>query len=329
MAKAEQSKIPKGWIGGFKDSNPAFSYPAPDLSSLPMLGNMSNIDKLTRQQAAIWPEFSWLTVPGDASSRCFQMFAPDISRIGYTDRGRVYSIICPQQGSCSPSFGCLNIEVTVTGNRGWVDEPSKTLAADISVEGNIWFSPSAHENFFVKMIWDLFAKNGLPFPSTKANAIKVNLYNAENPLKQGLPVRIGESERFESPAFARHEDDAFAVSNVEVKIGPIQKVGNELVDDFNQLVMDAFNIASGNLLQPDNILTWNVWVTGPQLVDQQEWRDHAERWRKSIDTGHVTPDGPGTPPKYFDGRPFSPIDSIIQEEIDKIIAFLKKHLLNL
>ena len=213
--------------------------------------------------------------------------------------------------------------------RGWVDEPSKTLAADISVEGNIWFSPSAHENFFVKMIWDLFAKNGLPFPSAKANAIKVNLYNAENPIKQALPVRVGKSNRFKNPAFARHKDHAFAVSNVEVKIGPIQKVGHEVVDDFNQLVMDAFNLASGNLLQPGNILTWNVWVTGPQLVDQQEWRDHAERWRKSIDTGHVTPDGPGKPPKYFDGRPFSPINSIIQEEIDKIIAFLKKHLLNL
>ena len=167
MAKAKTRSIPKGWIGGFMESNPAFAYPKPDLSSLPMLGNMENIDKLTRQQAAIWPQFSWLTVPGDESSRCFQMFAPDISRIGYTDRGRVYSVICPQQGSFSPSFGTLNIEVTVTGNRGWVDEPSKTLAADISVEGNIWFSPSAHENFFVKMLWGLFADNGLPFRRTR------------------------------------------------------------------------------------------------------------------------------------------------------------------
>ncbi len=329
MAKAKHASIPKGWIGGFMESNPAFAYPKPDLSSLPMLGNMENIDKLTRQQAAIWPQFSWLTVPGDETSRCFQMFAPDISRIGYTDRGRVYSVICPQQGAFSPSFGTLNIEVTVTGNRGWVDEPSKTLAADISVEGNIWFSPSAHENFFVKMLWGLFADNGLPFPSNKANAIKVNLYNAENPIKQALPVRTGESPRFKNPAFARHESEAFSVSNVEVRIGPIRKLGNEVVDDFNQLVMDAFNLASGNLLSPGSILTWNVWVTGPHLVDQQEWKDHAERWRKSIDTGHGSPDGPGTPPRYFDGSPFSPVESIVQEEIDKIIAYLKKHLPNL
>jgi hypothetical protein len=326
MAKAKHASIPKGWIGGFMESNPAFAYPKPDLSSLPMLGNMENIDELARQQAAIWPQFSWLTVPGDETSRCFQMFAPDISRIGYTDRGRVYSVICPQQGSYSPSFGTLNIEVTVTGNRGWVDEPSKTLAADISVEGNIWFSPSAHENFFVKMLWGLFADNGLPFPSNKANAIKVNLYDAENPIRQALPVRTGESPRFKNPAFARHETEAFSVSNVEVRIGPIRKLGNEVVDDFNQLVMDAFNLASGTLLSPGSILTWNVWVTAPHLVDQQEWKDHAERWRKSIDTGHGSPDGPGTPPKYFDGSPFSPVESIVQEEIDKIIAYLKKHL---
>ena len=113
---------------------------------------------------------------------------------------------------------------------------------------------------------------------------------------------------------------------MEVRIGPIRKVGNEVVDDFNQLVMDAFNLGSGNLLSPGSILTWNVWVTGPQLVDQQEWKDHAERWRKSIDTGHGSPDGPGTPPRYFDGSPFSPVSSIVQEEIDKIIAYLKKHL---
>ena len=69
-----------------------------------------------------------------------------------------------------------------------------------------------------------------------------------------------------------------------------------------------------------------MWVTGPQLVDQQEWKDHAERWRKSIDTGHGSPDGPGTPPRYFDGSPFSPVELIVQEEIDKIIAYLKKHL---
>ena len=91
-----------GWIGGFEESNSEFSYPKPNLASLPMLDNMANIDKLQRQQAVRWPEFSWETEKGNPDpKRCFQMFAPDISRLGYTDTGRVYSIICPQQGAYS------------------------------------------------------------------------------------------------------------------------------------------------------------------------------------------------------------------------------------
>jgi hypothetical protein len=326
MKKKPVKKIPPGWVGGFLDTNKAFRYPDPDLSSLPMLGNMCNIPKLTRQQSAIWPEFSWETVPGVASSRCFQRFAPDISRIGYTDAGRVYSIICPQQGVYSRNYGTLNIEVTVTSQRGWVDEPSRTLAADMTVEGKIWFSPSAHEKPYTRILWDLFSKNGWPFPAEKTTAIRVNLNNAVNPMLKALPIRIGEYPGFKSPPFARHEADAFLVANVEVEIGQIHKTGVELVDDFNQLVMDAFNLGSGNLLTPGNILAWNVWVTEPELVDQQEWQDHADRWRKSIDTGHGSPDGKGTSPKYFDGTPFKPVDALVQEEIDKIIAFLKKHL---
>jgi hypothetical protein len=48
-------------------------------------------------------------------------------------RGRVYAVMSSQQGAYSPSFGHLNIEVTMTGDRGWVDEPIKS---------DIWFSPS-------------------------------------------------------------------------------------------------------------------------------------------------------------------------------------------
>ena len=60
--------IPPGWIGGFAQSNPAFAYPNPDLSSLKLLGNMDNIDMLQRQQKVTWPEFSWETLPGNSES---------------------------------------------------------------------------------------------------------------------------------------------------------------------------------------------------------------------------------------------------------------------
>jgi hypothetical protein len=321
--------VPPGWIGGFAQSNPAFAYPDPNLSSLPLLGNMDNIDLLQRQQAVKWPEFSWETVPGDPKSRCFQMFSPDISRLGYTDTGRVYSIICPQQGSCSPSLGCLNIEVSVTGQRGWADETSKLVAADLTVEGKIWFSPSALESPLVAIFWKLFANSGLPFPADKAHAIRVTLHNSKDASQPVLPGLSGETTRFKSPDFARHPAEAWAVANLEVGIGPIEKTGNAVVDDFNQLVMDAFNVASGNLLSPGNVLTWNVWFDEPALVDQQEWRDHAEKWRESIDADHGSPTGPGTPPRYFDGTPFLPAEALLEELIDKIIAYLKKHLPNL
>ena len=336
MTQRQSGPIPPGWIGGFRESDPAFDYPNPDLSSLPLLDNMKNLDLLQRQQPVRWPEFSWLTVLGDETSRCFQMFSPYISRVGYTDRGRIYSIICPQQGSCHPGWGCLNIEVTVTGQRGWADESAnavaadQTVAADLTVEGKIWFTPSARQTPLVALFWKLFADNGLPFPDKKAQAIRVTLHNSVDASNWVLPGRSGESPRFKSPEFARHSrDGAWAVANLEVGIGPIVKTGPEIVDDFNQLVMDAFNVASGNLLSPGNVLTWNVWLVQPKLVDQEEWREHAEKWRRSIDADHGSPTGPGTSPRYFDGTPFEVADSALEEAIEGVEDFLKKHLPNL
>ena len=106
----------------------------------------------------------------------------------------------------------------------------------------------------------------------------------------------------------------------------IGATGKDTVDDFNQLVMDVFNAASGNLLLPDNLLSWNVYFTEPAVVDRQEWRDHAEKWRESIDADHGSPDGPGTSARYLNGDPFEPGEELIQEEIDRIIAWLKAHL---
>lgn len=319
------STVPPGWIGGFAESNPAFAYPNPNLSSLPLLDNLANIDKLQRQQRVCWPEFSWETVPGDPKSRCFQMFSPDISRLGYTDTGRVYSIICPQQGACSPSLGCMNVEVTVTGQRGWANETNKEVAADMTVVGKIWFSPSAKANPLVKLLYNLFANNGRPFPLTKANAIIVSTHRYQDPNQPIFPVRQGETTLFKSPDFAKHPE-AWSVANVEVQIGPIQKTGDATVDEFNQLVMDIFNTASGNLLKAGNLLSWNVWFESPDLVDQKEWREHAEKWRKSIDADHGSPTGKGHPARYFDGRPFHALDAVVEEEVRKIYEFIKKHI---
>lgn len=319
-----------GWIGGFSSSNPKFAYPHPDLSPLQMLDNMANIPLLKRQLDVLWPEFSWETVPGDPDSRCFQMFAPDISRAGYDAAGRIFSIICPQQGTYSKTLGDLNIEVTVNANRGWVDESvtdrdCDLVAADMTVTGKIWFGPLARDKQAWQLLKLILEAEGLPFPLDKAHAIQVLLHEVGDPEQPIISIRSGLNPAFDNPAFARHDEDAWAVANVAVQIGPIQTLNNEKVDDFNKMVMAIFNLASGNLLQEGNILTWNVWVDAPTLVDQAEWAAHAEKWRHSIDTGHGSPDGDGTAPRYANNTPFEPEDAVIEKELDLIKAWLKKH----
>ena len=318
-----------GWVGGFAESNPAFAYPDPDLSSLPIQDNMDNIPKIRRQQAVYWPEFSWQTKPGDEESRCFQMFAHDISRLGYDDTGRVWSIICPQQGFCVPDFACLNVEVTVTGQRGWADERNMLMAADMSVDGTIWFSPSSHASWFVKTAWKLFNEKGLPFPSTKENAMKVTTHAVGEPDQPLFKLRSGQTQLFNAPEFAKHPE-AWDVSNLSVQIGPLRPTGNDAADRFNQKVLDIFNIGSGNMLVLNNVLTWDVWFTAPEFVDTQEWATHAARWRKAIQADH----GPqSSPARYADGTEFSVVDNIekeikgdLEDELKKLLDDLKAHL---
>ncbi len=313
-----------GWVGGFAESNPAFAYPDPDLSSLPLLDNMANIPKIQRQQQVYWPEFSWETIQGNSASRCFSRFAHDISSGGYDDTGRIWSIICPQQGACVDNVGCLNVEVTVTGQRGWIDETNRTLAADLSVEGTIWFSPSAHQNWFVRKAWDLFKNESLPFPSDKANAIKVTTHKFGDPDHPAFPLRTGQSTLFEAPDFAKHSE-AWSVANLGVQIGPIKKINHPAVDAFNEQVLDIFNIGAGNMLQADNLLTWNVWLTAPEYVNTVAWTTHAERWRLSIDVDHgKSPDGSvSSPVRYADGTLFEPAKKPV-EELEDILKMIKE-----
>ncbi|MEM9820086.1 MAG: hypothetical protein AAF985_03405 [Bacteroidota bacterium] len=328
LRKDINNTIPPGWVGGFDKTNSAFAYPTPDLSSLEVYDNMDHIDLLQRQWKVIWPEFSWESEPGETDpKRCYQMFAPDISRLGYTNEGRVYSIICPQQGFSSPHIGSMNVEVTVTGNRGWADENTRELAADMSVVGKIWFSPSAQENKILKAIWDHFDESGLKFPFNKENAIVVSTHDPGNKDQVLFPLTRGLTDQFPIPNFAKHESVAWSVGHLGVQIGPIVPTGVAKVDQFNQLILDVFNTAAGNMLKEGNILTWNVWFTAPELVNTEEWRTHAIKWRESIDADHGAPDGPGTVARYFDGKEFKPLKELAIEELPKILSFMKEHLI--
>ena len=306
-----------GWEGGFG---------TPDPSTLEMLENMANINLLERQQKVVWPEFSWDSEPGTADpKKCFQMFAPDISRLGYTNEGRVYSIICPQQGFATKHFGSLNVEVTVTGNRGWADESNKTIGAEMKVTGKIWFAPSSYDKKLVKLIKAYFTYKKLPFPGDKAHAIEVQTFKPGSPDVEAFPLVSGPSPKFAIPEFAQHKEISWAMGSLSVQIGSIKPTGVDKVDKFNQLVLDIFNTAGGNMLKEGNILYWNVWFTAPEKVNQEEWQEHAEYWRDSIQADHGSPDGNGTKARYFDGTPFKPLKNLAIEELPKILAYIEEH----
>lgn len=327
MTHGEKSKIPAGWVGGFAESNKKFTESPPDLRSLDMLKNMDNIHLLERQQAILWPEFSWESERGAKDpKRCFQMFAPDISRVGYTNEGRVYSIICPQQGIESPSFGSINVEISVTGQRGWVDENTRELACDMTVEAKIWFGPGYHENAAVKLLWKLLDELGHDFPISKDKAVVVKTHKPGDPSQPIFRLAAGETTRFDVPEFARHKHEAWSVGNIDVEIGQIEPTHETAVDDFNQLFLEIGNLSTGNMLKEGNVLTWNVWVNHPERVDQDEWRNHAEKWRKSIDTSPISPDRQQTPAYLGDGTVFHPVEDLVNKEISKIYDYISKHL---
>ena len=299
--------------------------------------NLENIDKIKRMWRAQWPEFSWLTVPGDSKSRCYQMFAPDISRVGYGEPNpaeknhcQVFSVMCPQQGIwIQPIKGTLNIEVTVTGTGGWVIEDPMEIDAQITIQPKIWFSPDTiQNNILIKLLWTLFDNAGIPFPSSKSKAIKLNAFGVnqkDQPVKSNiLDIQNGTDPNYSVPPFAQHsEPDIYdqkssVVVYLAVEIGEVISSGDKDVDWFNGLVIDIFNLASGNLLQYQNILSWNVWALAPEEVYTKEWQMHADYWRFSLDVNHRSPEGKGRNPQYFNGTPFNPEIAAICNKLQEL-----------
>jgi hypothetical protein len=262
-------------------------------------------------------------VEGNEDSRVYEMFAPNISRLGYTDEGRVYSIICPQLGIGTDLFGEMNIEVTVTGNRGWVNEPGKDLFAELGVEPKIWFSPSNNKKSKMLMLLEkVLRRHDFPFSKDKAILVSTNLPgDPKNPI---LKMIRGTNPEFPIPSFGRHDVDAYNVGHISVQIRKIHTTGVEKIDAFNKLVVDIFNLGSGNMLNEGSILSWNLWFEEPELVNKVEWANHADYWRQSLMVNHTSPDGiEGSDRTYFDGTLFEPCQK--EREIELIMNFIEKH----
>jgi len=332
---SETYEPPPGWVGGFRETNPKFSYPqtGPDLSSLgDIQSNYANIEKITRMQRMLWPEFSWLSEPNDPTSRVFQTLATDISRIGYDDQGRVYSIICPQMGQNVQTLGTINVEVTVNGVRGWVDEPSATLYADMSVTLKLWITKNP-DDVGGDPIYDVL-KSILKddFPDSKENGIEVVTHNRGQKWNPLFSVTNSTSTDFETPEFALHwDDDAFGVAHISVTIGDTAPRKTRLGDEFAKILLDTFSALSGGFVRKGTTLSWNVWLEHPEPVDTKEWETHSEKWRKSLDIDHQPPYIDGFPDerlvpsiKYFDGSKLKQFPTLVKDMHKKIKAFFLK-----
>ncbi len=330
FAEDETAPLPlPPWKGGHKESYPDFAYTPikPDLSREEMVKNLDNIPKITRMQKIMWPEFSWYSKLGDESSRVYTCFAQDVSRIGYDDEGKIWSFVCPQRGISLATFGTVFIEVTVTGVRGWVDEETRSVYADVEVEANVWVQPQLGNPLVqaLKQVFDLIASDkALPF--SKANAVKVAAHQVGKPYESIWPMVNGTDPTIFQPVPHRHYDDgAYSAYHLQVEVGKRVKKDDPLVDRFHELVYNLFNEASGGIVVEGQIVAWNVWPTEPEGVDTEEWKGHADKWFNSIHNEHQYPDGQDLDDSrelaYFDGTPYES-EFELQTAVDLMKEFL-------
>ena len=95
------------------------------------------------------------------------------------------------------------------------------------------------------------------------------------------------------------------------------------------MIVNLFNLSTGNMLYHQNLLSWNIWLTAPQPVNQVEWKNHAAFWRESLDSTHTTPRGLSqqTKPRSFDGSVEEPYNSVafVKMELNELKMFMDKH----
>merc|ERR1712048_966997 len=133
-------------------------------------------------------------------------FARFISRLGYDDAGRVWSIICPQQGFGS-AFGDMNVEVSVTGVRGWTDEPNRLTGSEMTVTGKVWFTANNREDgsaLFRFILGFLASQTELPF--TKDRAIQVRTSSPDDDEQAFFTVLPGLDPSYPVPYFKTRWD---------------------------------------------------------------------------------------------------------------------------
>ena len=68
-------------------------------------------------------------------------------------------------------------------------------------------------------------------------------------------------------------------------------------------------------------------MLAPEQVFTEEWQNHADYWRFSLDVNHRSPEGNGRDPQYFDGKPFEPALAEICNKLSELKNYLSNSIL--
>ena len=151
----------------------------------------------------------------------------------------------------------------------------------------------------------------------KKNALIINTK------EKFITVKKNKNPAIKVPKNHSHEKEAYTVSYLEATIGKMKKTNNKLIDDFNELLLEAMNIYTGNIFKEGSKLSWNLWMSCPQQVSQKEWKDHANYWRESIDSDLGYPTGEETIPENKNGKKFQPD---LEYGIQELATFIEKNI---
>ena len=283
----KRSKTRTDWVGGYFQKNPHLDYPKtePDLSSVPIMDNHCNDQKLQRMQKVKYPEFSWLEDKADPSSRRYVKFYDDISRMGYTNTGRVYSIICPQIGfdlSRIGLCGTFNIEIHVDKTRGWVDEDTRTVCGDLTLYAIVWIDMNDAEKAKYPIrakLQESFREGEFPF--SKEHGTIIRAHYPGKPYEPICPVHNGTDPDYPIPEKRNHFDECYGVGHISTEVR-LEKTGRPQHDHLNEILVDVMEIGLPGMLSDGSIVHWNLWFSPPEPVDPEEWRSHTEAMRLSV-----------------------------------------------
>ena len=77
-----------------------------------------------------------------------------------------------------------------------------------------------------------------------------------------------------------HPEAYMVVGFKKLYVGPISNDKNYLI---NKLIIDTASIAKSNFFKKNNIISWTVYFTHPELVNMNEYLKHVKELKHSIE----------------------------------------------